>query len=324
VLNYCQRIHAELPALLVGALLAFWGPVREGGCLLLTMDSDSDMDLDSSEQVQQSGYFVPPLGSSSLPLSRDVVFPSAGGESFLERELARRMNDPTKLHTAANTGDFVTLRRLLAAGLSPDHRSESGLTPLQRVCWGPTNTGDPEACFRLLRDAGANLEATTNGLAPLHYAAGNRDRSSLVAMLIEAGVNVNVSTSMGTTPLHRASKAGSETAVAMLVKAGAAVDAKEDWNRTPLHFAVDSIHRRHHRAIPVLLRAGAEIFFPAPEDMENPTENPYIRRVLMAGGFRRYEQNHLAKLTRTFASKFRLPAQPARRVAEFWLHAGYY
>ena len=308
--------------------------------LLLTMDSDSDMDLDSSEKVQQSSglivplhvfppytssYFVPPLGSSSLPLtSRDVVFPSADEETFLERELARRRNDPTKLHTAANTGDFGTIRRLLAAGLSPNHRSETGLTPLQRVCWGPTNTGDPEACFRLLRDAGANLEATTNGLAPLHYAAGNRDRSSLVAMLIEAGVNVNVSTSMGTTPLHRASKAGSETAVAMLVEAGAAVDAKDDYNRTPLHLAVDTSLRRARRVIPILLRAGAEIFFPAPEDMENPTENPYIRRVLMAGGFKKYEQAHLAKLTRTFASKFLLPAQPARRVAEFWLHAGYY
>ena len=254
-------------------------------------------------------------------ISRDVV---ADEGTFLERELARRRNDPTKLHTAANTGDFGTIRRLLAAGLSPNHRSETGLTPLQRVCWGPTNTGDPEACFRLLRDAGANLEATTNGLAPLHYAAGNRDRSSLVAMLIEAGVNVNVSTSMGTTPLHRASKAGSETAVAMLVEAGAAVDAKDDYNRTPLHLAVDTSLRRARRVIPILLRAGAEIFFPAPEDMENPTENPYIRRVLMAGGFKKYEQAHLAKLTRTFASKFRLPAQPARLVAEFWAHAGYY
>ena len=299
--------------------------MREVAGLLLTMDSDSDMDLGSSEKVQQSsGYFVPPLGASSLPISRDAVFPSAGGESFLERELARRRNDPTKLHTAANTGDFGTIRRLLAAGLSPNHRSETGLTPLQRVCWGPTNTGDPEACFRLLRDAGANLEATTNGLAPLHYAAGNRDRSSLVAMLIEAGVNVNVSTSMGTTPLHRASKAGSETAVAMLVEAGAAVDAKDDYNRTPLHIAVDTSLRRARRVIPILLRAGAEIFFPAPEDMENPTENPYIRRVLMAGGFRRYEQAHLARITKILAPTPRLPPEMVRNIVEFWLHAGYY
>ena len=129
---------------------------------------------------------------------------------------------------------------------------------------------------------------------------------------------------MGTTPLHRASKAGSETAVAMLVEAGAAVDAKDDYNRTPLPLAVDTSLRRARRVIPILLRAGAEIFFPAPEDMENPTENPYIRRVLMAGGFKKYEQAHLARITKILAPTPRLPPEMVRKIVEFWLHAGYY
>ena len=296
------------------------GPVREGGCLLLTMDSDSDVDLDSSENVQQSSGLIVPL---------HVFPPYRDEETFLARELARRRNDPTKLHTAANTGDFVTIRRLLAEGLSPDHRSESGLTPLQRVCWGPTNTGDPEACFRLLRDAGANLEATAaGGYAPLHYAAENR-KPFLVSMLIEAGANVNVTNSYGATPLHIAVTWRSEAMVAILVKAGAEVNAKDDWGKRPLHNARDYDNTR---ICPILLRAGATLV-PCPKcepprphlpvSRRTSTEQ-YLRRVTDAGGFKEYRHNHLVKFTSTCSSKLRLPAAPARLVAEFWAHAGYY
>ena len=297
------------------------GPVREGGCLLLTMDSDSDVDLDSSENVQQSSGLIVPL---------HVFPPYRDEETFLARELARRRNDPTKLHTAANTGDFVTIRRLLAEGLSPDHRSESGVTPLHRVC-KTTGCGGKE-CFRLLRDAGADLEATTGGgFVPLHYAAGNRRKSFLVSMLIEAGVNVNVSTSLGTTPLHYAAKSGSETTVAMLVKAGAAVNAKDASGSMPLHNARDY---NNPRSCPILLRAGAELV--RWDELEPPPPSPfrapntrnsaelYLRRVTDAGGFKKYEQAHLARITKILAPTPRLPPEMVRNIVEFWLHAGYY
>ena len=69
----------------------------------------------------------------------------------------------------------------------------------------------------------------------------------------------------------------------------------------------------------MLFRAGAEIPLTAPDEMKNPTEKPYIRRVLMAGGFRRYEQAHIARITLilapTRASALRsAPPSP-------WLHA---
>jgi hypothetical protein len=50
----------------------------------------------------------------------------------------------------------------------------------------------------------------------------------------------------------------------------------------------------------------------------------YFQKVVDAGGFKKYEQAHLAALTATFASKLRLPARPARLVAEYWGHVGYY
>ena len=50
----------------------------------------------------------------------------------------------------------------------------------------------------------------------------------------------------------------------------------------------------------------------------------YFQKVIDAGGFKKYEQAHLAALTATFAPKLRLPARPARLVAEYWGHAGFY
>ena len=234
-----------------------------------------------------------------------------------------------EIHSAAFIGDFVTLRRLLAEGVSVDTRSSSGFTPLHRVCFAPTTTDDREACFKLLRDAGANLEATAaGGYAPLHYAAENK-KPFLVSMLIEAGANVNATNSYGATPLHIAVKYGSEAMVAMLVKAGAEVNVKDDWGKRPLHNARDYDRTR---ICPILLRAGATLV-PCPKcepprphlplSRRTSTEQ-YLRRVTDAGGFKEYRHNHLVKFTSTCSSKLRLPAAPARLVAEFWGHAGYY
>ena len=162
---------------------------------------------------------------------------------------------------------------------------------------------------------------------PLHYAVQRRS-SSLASLLIEAGVNVNVTNSNGTTPLHDAAK-GHETTVAILVKAGAEVNAKDDWGKRPLHNARDYDNTR---ICHILLRAGATLV-PCPKcepprphlpvSRRTSTEQ-YLRRVTDAGGFKEYRHNHLVKFTSICSSKLRLPAAPARLLAEFWAHAGYY
>jgi len=234
------------------------------------------------------------------------------------------------IHRAANLGEIGTLCRLLAEGVSVDTRSASGFTPLHRVCFAPTTTDDREACFKLLRDAGANLEATAaGGYAPLHYAAEDRNKPglvSIVSLMIEAGVNVNVANSYGTTPLHNAAKLGSEATVAMLVKAGAAVNVSNDLGKRPLHYARDHNPRVCH----ILLRAGASL---VPSDyMSNPPKfavpvlvtSQYLQRVTDAGGFKKYEQAHIARITKILAPTPRLPPEMVRKIVEFWLHAGYY
>ena len=84
------------------------------------------------------------------------------------------------------------------------------------------------------------------------------------------------------------------------------------------------------------IRAGAEISshiryaldaFAGPHsntDADGEVIFLYFQKVIDAGGFKKYEQAHLAALTATFAPKLRLPARPARLVAEYWGHVGFY
>ena len=168
------------------------------------------------------------------------------------------------------------------------------------------------ACLELLRDAGADLEAADgNGMTPLHYAARRGD-TKIVSLLVETGVDVDAKTPDEETALHLAVRQRATDCVEVLLAAGASPHLRDFHGRTPFDVG-------HPRTWPLLLRAGAEI----PSTVFVITR-PYIVRVRNAGGFKKYALDHLTRITPTFASMLRLPAQPARRVAEFWLHAGYY
>ena len=98
------------------------------------------------------------------------------------------------IHDAAKLADVAALRRVLESGVSPDATERStDRTALHILCQnsGTDRTDcDRAACFELLREAGANLEAMFHSCKALHCAAfyGNL---SLLSLLVEAGVNVN-------------------------------------------------------------------------------------------------------------------------------------
>ena len=222
------------------------------------------------------------------------------------------------IHDAAGAHDVEALRRLLAEGVSPDATDFSARTPLHCLCdkIGLHATPDLAACIKLLVDAGANLEAVDrDGFTPLLYSI---NYPKIVSLLLEAGANVHetINGPLLETALHHACyDSDSVDCVEPLLAAGADVDARDGCEETPLMWALKGAPRGAPRALPLLLRAGAEI----------PTENtdPYIVRVRDAGGFKKYAQAHLVRVTKT-VEKLGLPARPARLVAEFWHHAGYY
>ena len=220
------------------------------------------------------------------------------------------------IHKAARAGNVEKLRRLLAEGVSPDliynqHAFYVTKTPLHCLCQR-NNGGDRAACFELLRDAGANLEASdSEGYRPLHFAARSKS-VELVSLLVQARVNVNATGNGGVTALHLAGRRGAADCIEVLLAAGADIDARTSAGRRPFDMAIT---RPYHPMWPLFLRAGAEI----------PTDNtdPYIVRVRNAGGFQRYAQAHIARIASILETPL-LPPELVRKVLAFWLHAGYY
>ena len=222
---------------------------------------------------------------------------------------------------------------------------------------GRRNAETVETCFHLLREAGADLEARDPfGRTALHivvrfasaftseYEARvpgiRRDSLLLASLLLRHGVDVNATdTQYHHSPLHIAVYRPSMAA--LLVKAGADVNLPDRDGQTPLYNAI--LHADKWRdasvrgTLPILLRAGAEISddvrealseFGGPgsdddDDLEAVTL--YFQKVIDAGGFKRYEQAHLAALTATFAPKFpMLPPEMVRHILTFGFHAGFY
>ena len=230
------------------------------------------------------------------------------------------------IHDAARSGDDETLRRLLAEGVSPDAIDDepllSGRTPLHGVCRIKHVTSDHVACIKLLCDAGANLEAVDHhngGNTPLHSAA-NTPNANIVSLLVKAGANVHAVNYTGWTALHFAAWRTVD-GVEVLLAAGADINVRSISYRSPFDIALES-SLTSRRAWPLFLRAGAEL--PA-EHPDHPwSQDPYILRVRNAGGFNKYAQAHLARVTSILAPTPLLPPELVRHVVSFWLHAGYY
>ena len=146
-------------------------------------------------------------------------------------------------------------------------------------------------------------------MTALHTAA-RRGSVHCAPLLIDAGADVNALSSNGSTPLDTALASADEYMYEASVRAGGKGTT-----------AFESGARNCHRVALVLLRADARTAVYPTADISDP----YVRRVLGAGGFTRYERAHLTALTATFAPKFpALPTDAVRVVVAFCFHVGYY
>ena len=288
-----------------------------------TGSSDPKTAKSALKALQKAGDRSSSVSTTGRQQSVRVLFRAVAAMAYDDSMSSESDDDPpSPIHEAAHNADVETLRRLLLEGESPDRRnSRIGRllwTPLHALCAGfhDDDTEDRVACLRLLVDAGANLDAACRlGFTALHRAAqyGN---TAIVSSLLVAGANVNEADCIGWTALHRAARGRdreSTDCVEVLLAAGASVNARGNSGTRPLDIA---IYEDYRRAWPLLLRAGAEI-------PTNETD-PYLVRVRNAGGFQRYEQAHITRITAILAPTPRLPPEMTRKIVGFWLHAGYY
>ena len=255
------------------------------------------------------------------------------------------------IHAAAYDGDVDGLRQALDSGVSPDTKdSKYGFTPLHSLCErrsvGGELSGDRVACMNLLIARGANVNAANGGnVRPLQFAIFNQP--GLVPLLLDAGADPNRASNAGESTLeversgldlvfmedrHRDSRV-LKAMVQALVSAGAEVNPRDDSGRTLLEKYWDLSEDAALKIYPILFRAGAalptrEHLIPGHTDRHRGTGTcvAYVRKIRAAGGFKRYERNHLNAITATFAPKLShvLPPELVRRVVEYAFHVGDY
>ena len=103
------------------------------------------------------------------------------------------------LHRATTYGDATTVQELLDAGLDPNEAASNG--------WAPLHYASTREVFEVLRAAGADLHARTNGGQTVLHQVASFARSggtAIVRELLDAGLDPNAVTSDGLTPLHYA------------------------------------------------------------------------------------------------------------------------
>ncbi len=164
--------------------------------------------------------------------------------------------DPTAQHTllasAAIRGDTASLRRLLAAGVSPNERGPYRTTALRYAL-----DFEQWECCHILLDAGAdpNINSDDGNSSDLMFALIDAD-DGIIHRLLEAGADVNYQDDYGNTALLNAAEDRFyDSTLALLLEFGADPNLANCRGTTPLHRAARFHHPEHTR---LLLAYGAD------------------------------------------------------------------
>jgi ankyrin repeat protein len=208
------------------------------------------------------------------------------------------------LHLAAESGNVSSLEEIIRADPVINKRDRRGRTALD-ISFSHTDAKEyAEGAERLVQAGGQsgsplwtyfapamgsynyNIRAA-DGIAPLHYAAGE-GHAGYVRYLLDKRVDLNVKNASGATPLHEAARAGNLPIMEMLLAAGADSNAQDAKGNAPIHIAMPPDKQRDGTAL--LLSHGANPNL-KDEHGDSPlhilitlNRNVDILRVLLEGG----------------------------------------
>lgn len=163
------------------------------------------------------------------------------------------------LLNAAEVGDIVELKHLLAAGAVVDVCNDRGESPV----WICSARGHLH-CLIALIDAGGNVNLTNyedQGLvSPLTVACASGNVQCVDALIQRGRANVDVYDAKGNSPVSRCASLGHVDCLRLLIRAGANVNCTNKSRATPLHnAAVPQTHRCDVEVIELLVNAGANV-----------------------------------------------------------------
>ena len=178
------------------------------------------------------------------------------------------------IHDAVKAGDIEAVRLELEKGVVPDLRYPdhgNQFTPL-------------------ILAVNINVGGATDG-----------DCAQFVSLLLEAGADPSLTCHrpIRSTPLHWACYHGRVKCILMLLEAGASVHARTSDGSAPIDFVYRYTWEKGAFIYPLLLSAGSAL--PNDDYLRPISEDPYLRRIVSAGGFANYKRAHLAALAKTFA-----------------------
>jgi len=160
------------------------------------------------------------------------------------------------LHEAAESGDVVALRRLVASGADVNEPDLNGERPLHRAAgYGSV------AAVRTLVELGAGKNVKDfRGATPLHYAA-HKGQADAAKLLVELGADKEARSDDGATPLHYAAGQGKVAAILVLMELHVDSGART-WRgsgETPLQLCLRYNHQEAARVLSAVDAAQAKV-----------------------------------------------------------------
>jgi ankyrin repeat protein len=183
---------------------------------------------------------------------------------WIERELSAGEPSPTlrahlqsqgwyafefSLHAEAKRGNLPMMKRLLDT-LSKNEMDVRHFAGPALIAAARGNNYD---AVSLLLEAGANVNAKSNGGTPL-LMASLKGRTTIIGLLLNKGADVGATDVEGSTALMKAAINGRTEAGRMLIENGIDIDAKNNAGRTALMMAE---HFGHPEFVKMLIDAGA-------------------------------------------------------------------
>lgn len=167
---------------------------------------------------------------------------------------AKGYNGRNLLHETCLHSKWDYLKLLIDAGADLEATSNMGLTALQITYSALKRTEG----FKILLKAGANPNVIGKYKSTiLHDLCDSDDLDNIdkdIRIFLKWKANPNLKNEYGQTPLHIVCAQGNTIHVEMLIKAGANLDVQDGNGNTPLYIACKNLH---HMCIKSLLDAGA-------------------------------------------------------------------